>query len=65
MFIATAILYTYTAIKAKRYRRDCFVLLYDEPLERVLDGLTYLNAVRRMHEVHDDDWFCDQGELPF
>jgi len=45
--------------------RDCFVLLYDEPLDRVLDGLTYLNAVRRMHEVHDDDWFCDQGELPF
>ncbi|MHA1025504.1 hypothetical protein [Enterobacter ludwigii] len=43
----------------------CFELLYLEPLSSVIDGLTYLNSVRRMHEVHNDDWFCDQGELPF
>lgn len=46
--------------------RNCFVLLYDEPLNTVIDGLTYLDAERRMHQIHDDgDWFCDQGELPF
>lgn len=45
---------------------DCFVLLYPEPLPRVLDGLTYLDSVQHMHQIHDDnDWFCDQGELPF
>jgi hypothetical protein len=38
-------------------QRDSFVLLYPEPLSNVIDGLTYLNAVRRMHEVHDEDWF--------
>ncbi|MFG0800798.1 hypothetical protein [Leclercia sp. GLN_9] len=44
----------------------CFVLLYEEPLDTVIDGLTYLNAKRRMQQLHDEqDWFCDQGELPF
>lgn len=47
-------------------QRDYLVLLYREPLDTVLDGLTYLDAERRMNQIHDDDdWFCDQGELPF
>jgi len=41
-----------------------FVLLYPEPLSSVIDGLTYLDAERRMQQIHDD-WFCDQGDLPF
>lgn len=47
-------------------QHDCFVLLYPELLDRVLDGLSYLKSVHRMHQMHDDeDWFGDQGELPF
>lgn len=45
---------------------DCFVLLYPEPLSSILDGLTYLHAERHMQQIHpDDEWFCDQSELPF
>lgn len=44
----------------------CFELLYPEPLNTVIDGLTYLDAERLMHQINeDDDWFCNQGELPF
>jgi len=46
--------------------RDCFVMLNEEPLDTVIDGLTYLNVEQRMQQLHDEEnWFCDQGELPF
>lgn len=46
--------------------RDCFVLTCETPLRSVIDGLAYLSAEYRMHKSSDeDDWFCDQGELPF
>lgn len=46
--------------------RDCFVLICETPLRTVIDGLTYLNAEYRMSKAgEEDDWFCDQGELPF
>lgn len=44
--------------------RDCFVLMCETPLRYVIEGLVYLSAEYRMIEAHDD-WFCDQGELPF
>lgn len=44
---------------------NCFVLLYGEPLDTVIEGLMNLDAERRIEQLHDDDCFCDQGELPF
>jgi hypothetical protein len=46
--------------------RDCFVLTCETPLRSVIDGLAYLSAEHRMNQSsEEDDWFCDQGELPF
>lgn len=45
--------------------RDCFVLMCETPLRNVIEGLSYLDAEYHMHQIHGDDWFCSQGELPF
>lgn len=47
--------------------RDCFMLICENPLKTVLEGFSYLSAEYDMYKAHEDndDWFCDQGELPF
>lgn len=46
---------------------DYYMLICEKPLKTVLDGFSYLHAEHKMYQAHedDDDWFCDQGELPF
>ncbi|WP_044177713.1 hypothetical protein [Phytobacter massiliensis] len=46
--------------------RDCFMFIGEEAFSTVLDALGYDGQVERMKELAEqDDWFCDQGELPF
>ena len=43
------------------------MLICENPLKTVLEGFSYLSAEYDMYKAHEDndDWFCDQGELPF
>ena len=46
--------------------RDCFLFIEEEAFSTMLDALGYDGQVGRMKELAEqDDWFCDQGELPF
>jgi len=46
--------------------RDCFMFIGEEAFSTVLDAQGYDSGVERMKELAEqDDWFCDQGELPF
>ncbi len=46
--------------------KDAYLFVGDGLFDSVLDALGYDSGVERMKELAEqDDWFCDQGELPF
>lgn len=46
--------------------KDAYMFVGDGLFDSVLDALGYDSGVERMKELAEqDDWFCDQGELPF
>lgn len=46
--------------------KDAYMFIGEEAFSTVLDALGYNSGVERMKELAiQDDWFCDQGELPF
>jgi len=46
--------------------KDAYMFIGDGLFDSVLDALAYDGQVERMKALADqEDWFCDQGELPF
>jgi len=46
--------------------RDCFMLICEKPLQTMIEGFSYLSAEYCMYQAYEkNDWFYDQGELPF
>lgn len=45
--------------------RDCFMFIGDGLYGSVLEAIGFDSDVERMKQLHENDWFCNQKELPF
>lgn len=42
------------------------MLICEKPLQTMIEGFSYLSAEYCMYQAYEkNDWFYDQGELPF